>query len=177
VQVFKDPDTVASNLSHDHVIVATGWSGTVHWDPSDPAACRIDIKVPVSGLVNDEEAMRKRVGYDTVLDAGQRGEVKDNMLAAGQLDAKSFPSITFTSTRCEPAGDKVKIAGNLSIHGVAKAIAPLFSLSADGHELSASGGFSAKATDFGFQPYSALLGALKNKNEMRFTVVAKASAS
>jgi hypothetical protein len=42
--------------------------------------------------------------------------------------------------------------------------------------MSAAGTFSAKATDFGFEPYSALLGALKNRNEMKFTVDVKGAA-
>ncbi|MDP2313897.1 MAG: YceI family protein [Pseudomonadota bacterium] len=176
VQVYKDAGTVAANLSHDHVIAATGWNGTVRWDPSDVAACKVDIVVPVAGLRPDEEAMRKRVGYDQMLDADQREEVKGNMLGSGQLNAKSFADIKFTSTKCEAAGDKVKVTGNLTVHGVAKPVTSTMKISADGAALSASGTFSAKATDFGFEPYSALLGALKNKNEMKFTVDVKGSA-
>lgn len=170
VQVFKEPDTLAANLSHDHVIVATGWSGTVHWDPTDPAACVVKITVPVSGLVNDEESMRKRVGYDTVLDAGDRAEVRANMVSKSQLDGNAFPSITFNSTGCAASGDKVKVSGDLSIHGVPKRISPSFTIAGDGKSLSASGGFTASASDFGFAPFTALLGALKNKDAMKFTV-------
>ncbi len=170
VQVFKETDTLAANLSHDHVIVATGWSGTVHWDPADPTACVVKINVPVSGLVNDEESMRKRVGYDTVLDAGDRAEVRANMVSKGQLDANAFPNITFRSTGCAASGDKVKVTGDLSIHGVPKRISPSFTIAGDGKSLSASGGFTASASDFGFAPFTALLGALKNKDAMKFTV-------
>ncbi|MES2643239.1 MAG: YceI family protein [Myxococcota bacterium] len=176
VQVFKDSGTLASGLSHDHVVTATGWSGTVRWDPASPAACKVDITVPVSGLRPDDEAMRKRVGYDVMLEPSQREEVKGNMLAAGQLDAKRFGSITFVSTRCEAAGDKVKVTGTLTIHGVPKAVSSTMKLSGDGNTLTASGTFNAKATDFGFDPYTALLGALKNKNEMKFTVDVRGAA-
>jgi polyisoprenoid-binding protein YceI len=176
VQVFKDSGTLASGLSHDHVVTATGWSGSVRWDPSSPAACKVDITVPVSGLRPDEEAMRKRVGYDVMLEPSQREEVKGNMLAAGQLDAKRFGSITFASTRCEAAGDKVKVTGTLTVHGVPKAVTSTMKLAGDGKTLTASGTFTAKATDFGFDPYTALLGALKNKNEMKFTVDVRGAA-
>lgn len=170
VQVFKEGSTIASGLSHDHVMSATGWNGTVHWDPADPSACKVDIRVPVSGLRVDDEATRKRVGYDVMLDADQREEVKSNMLAAGQLDARRFSDITFTATGCEAAGDRVKVTGKLSVHGVAKSVASTMKITSDGSTFSAAGTFTAKATDFGFQPYSALLGALKNQNEMKFTV-------
>jgi len=176
VQVFKDPDTIAANLSHDHVVVATGWKGAVHWDPANLAACVVKITVPVSGLVNDDDSMRKRVGYDTVLDAGDRAEVRANMVAKSQLDGSAFPDITFTSTGCAASGDKVKVTGDLSIHGVSKRISPSFTITADGAAFSASGGFTANASDFGFAPFTALLGALKNKDGMKFTVSVVGSA-
>jgi polyisoprenoid-binding protein YceI len=176
VQVFKDPNTVGSGLSHDHIVVATGWSGTVHWDPANPAACRIEITVPVAGLQNDELSWRKRVGYDTVLDDSDRAKVKESMLAAGQLDAKSFPDIRFAATSCAPAGDKTKVTGTMTVHGVGKTVSPTFLITADGTSFAGAGVFTAKATDFGFEPYTALLGALKNKNEMRFTVDVKGTS-
>jgi polyisoprenoid-binding protein YceI len=176
VQVFKDAGTVAAGLSHDHVVRATGWSGTVRWDPADPSGCRISLTVPVTGLRTDEDSMRKRVGYDTTLDADQREEITGNMLAAGQLDATRYTQITFASTRCEAAGDKVKVSGTLTVRGKGAPVTSTMTLAADGATLSAAGTFSAKATDFGFEPYSALLGALKNRNEMKFTVDVKGAA-
>jgi len=176
VQVFKDAGTVAAGLSHDHVIRATGWTGTVRWDPADPAACRIALTVPVSGLRTDEESMRKRVGYDTTLDADQREEITGNMLSAGQLDAKRYTQITFASTRCEAAGEKVKVSGTLTVRGKGAPVTSTMTLAADGAAFSAAGTFTAKATSFGFEPYSALLGALKNRDEMKFTVDVKGAA-
>ncbi len=170
VQVYKDADTLASSLSHDHVVSATGWRGTVRWDPAAPTACKVDITVPVTGLRADDEATRKRVGYDVMLDEGQRADVTTHMLDDGQLDAQKFPEIRFASTGCEAAGDGVKVSGTLTVHGVSKPVASTMKITGDGQSLTASGTFSAKATDFGFEPYSALLGALKNKNEMKFTV-------
>lgn len=176
VQVYKAGETLAAGLSHDHVVAATGWSGTVRWDPADPAACKVEITVPVSGLRPDQEAMRKRVGYDVMLDDGQRADVTSNMLAAGQLDAKKFTDIRFLSTSCAAAGDKVKVGGTLTVHGVGKSVTSTMKITGDGAAFTASGTFTAKATDFGFEPYSALLGALKNQNEMKFTVDVRGAA-
>lgn len=170
VQVYKNADTVAAGLSHDHVVAATGWNGTVHWDPDDPSTCKMQITVPVSGLRPDDDGMRKRVGYDVMLENKQREKIKGHMLAAGQLDAKRFGEVRFASTRCEATDDKVKVSGKLTLHGVSKPVTSTMKISGNGTSLTAFGTFSAKATDFGFEPYSALLGALKNKNEMKFTV-------
>ena len=176
VQVYKDPDTLASSLSHDHVVRATGWTGTATWDPTNTAACKVDISVPVASLETDADDLRKKVGYDTVLDESQRAEVKEHFLAADQLNAAANPNITFKSTKCEGSGSAVKVTGNLTIRGVAKSVTVPMNITADGKAFSAKGSFTVNHTDFGFQPFSALLGQLKNKNEMRFTIDVKGAA-
>lgn len=170
VQVFKDPSTAAAGLSHDHVVVATGWTGSVTWNPADPAACAVVIDVPVAGLDNDSTTWRKRVGYDNELTDGQRADVKKTMLSAAQLDADRFPTIHYQSTRCVAAGDRVNVTGKLTIHGVGKSLTVPMKMDATATSLSASGTFSAKASDFGFEPYRAMLGALKNRDTMKFTI-------
>ena len=176
VQVFKDPGTLAAGLSHDHVVVATGWSGNVKWDNSNVTNCKVTISVPTSGLVNDETAMRQKVGYTTVLDDGQRAEVKDHMLSDTQLNAASFGTITFTSTACASSGDAVNVTGNFNLHGVSKTITIPMKISATDQDFSASGLFTAKQSDFGITPFTALGGALKNKDEIKFVVKAKGKA-
>ncbi len=173
VQVYKDPDTLAAGLSHDHVVVATGWNGKVTWDTANVGACKISITVPVSGLVNDEEAMRKKVGYDTVLDDSDRATVKQHMLDSDQLNSGSFPSITFNSTGCTATANGATVKGNLSIHGVSKAVSLPMAITADGKAFSAKGNLAVNQSDFGFQPFSAFLGQLKNKDEMKFTIDVK----
>lgn len=170
VQVFKDPDTLASGLSHDHVIRALGWTGSVSWDPANPATCQVDINVPVKQLQADAPDMRQKVGYGNTLEEGQREDVTENMLAEGQLNAAKFANITFKATRCEGSGNAVKVTGNFTMRGVTRSVTVPMTITADGQKLTAKGSFKTNHTDFGFQPYTALLGQLKNKNEMSFTI-------
>lgn len=170
VQVFKDPDTLASGLSHDHVIKATGFSGTVTWDAADPSTCKVDVTVPVKGLVVDLPEMRKKVGYDSELSESQRADVTKNMLSKEQLDGNTYPNITFKGTKCAASGGSVNVSGTINIRGKDKAITVPMKISTVDKSLSASGTFKVNATDFGFEPYTALLGQLKNKNEMSFTL-------
>ncbi len=175
VQVYKDPNTIGQGLSHDHVVAATGWSGSVVWDRARTEGCAVQVSVPVLGLVNDALALRKRVGYDTTLTDDQRAEVKEHMLAPGQLDAANFPKITFIAKTCSGTlgadGDgAVTVTGMFTLHGVAKAISPKLTVHADDQSFTARGSFMVNTTDFGFAPYTALLGALKNNNAMKFTV-------
>lgn len=172
-QVFKDPGTIAAGLSHDHVVVATGWSGTATYDPANVAACKVSISVPVSGLVNDDPTWRTKVGFTSTLTDKDRAEVKGHMLDVGQLNMASYASMSFSSTACAPAGDKVNVTGNLSIHGVSKSVTLPMKITADGSSFSASGILSITHTDFGIQPFSALGGALKNRNDIRLVVKVK----
>ena len=174
VQVFKDPTTTAAGLSHDHVIAATGWSGSVTW-PADLSGCAVSVSVPTSGLRADADAMRARVGYESRLSEDQRKEITGHFLAADQLDAARFPTLTFEATGCESAKDRVRVTGALTIHGVAKTIMVPLKVSVTDTTFAAAGTFTARATDFGFSPFTALLGALKNKDEMTFTLDVKGS--
>lgn len=176
VQVFKKRGGAASALAHDHVILATGWTGTVSWDPNNAAACNVNISLPVSGLTPDTDSMRDLVGYSSRLSSSNQAKVKGNIVSLTQLAAEHFPTVTYASTSCSGAGSSVVVNGNLSIRGTSKSISVPMEIQADGASFSAKGTFSATHEDFGFAPYSAMGGALRNETEMRFTVDVKGSA-
>lgn len=166
IQVFKDPDTLGAGLSHDHIMRATGWTGKASYDAANPGACSISITVPAAQLAVDEDNMRQRVGYDTTLSSSQREEVKGHMLATSQLNANAHPNLTFQSTSCTANS----ISGNLTIRGKSQTVTVPMQISEDGSSFSASGSVKIRATEFGFQPYSALFGQLKNLDEMKMTI-------
>ena len=177
VQVFKDPDTLAAALSHDHVVRAGKLSGVFTWDVDDASACVIEVDVPVSGLVVDPPKLRARVGLDGTLSDKQRGEVAKNMRAKSQLWGSKHPHIRFRSTRCESmSGGKVRVHGDLTIRGQTAREVVVLKIDADETSLVATGSFKARATDFGFAPFTAMAGTLKNRDEMTFTVKLLASA-
>ena len=176
VQVFKDPDTMGAGLSHDHVIMATGWSGTVTWDEANPAACRVDIRVPVRGLIVDEPSTRTAVGYESMLSDGQRRDVRENMLKRDQIDGDSHPNITFTANRCTGSGGSYQVHGRMSIRGQSQSMVAPMEIRVLNGELLARGSVAANQTAFGIEPFSAMFGQLKNQDEMRFTIVVKGSA-
>lgn len=168
--VVNKADTVGAAVSHDHVVEAKGWSGTVTWDPGDLSSCAVDISVPVSKLVNDRGAMRKAVGLEGELDEGQRSDIKDNMFAEDQLDAGKHTSITFAATSCSESGGKVKVKGPLTIRGQAANVTATMTVEATPTSFEASGSFTSKHTAHGFDPFSAMFGALKNEDKLKFGV-------
>lgn len=180
VQIYKDPDALAQAFAHDHVVQARGWSGTVHWDSADPAACRIDISVPVGGLRTDDGTMRQKLGYTTSPSDGQRETIRESMLSEGQLWADRFPLITYRGTSCTRvsggSGDTYAVTGVLSVRGVGKQLTVPMTITADGQRFTAAGKFDANCTDFGFAPYSGLLGTVKVLDRLSFTVDVKGAA-
>jgi len=170
VQVFKKRGGAASKLAHDHVVLATGWQGTVRWDPENPSACNVSISLPVAGLAPDNDTMRAQVGYGSRLSKSNQRKVKGNIVSLTQLAAEHFPTVTYQSTSCSGAGEAITVTGSLSIRGVSKSLSVPMEIKANGKVFSAKGSFSATHEDFKFAPYTAMGGALRNESEMRFTV-------
>lgn len=170
IQVYKDPTTVAQSLAHDHVIQAAGWTGTVTWDPNNLASCKVSMSLPVASLVVDEKNMRTQLGYTTFPSDSEREDIKKAMLGSDQLDGAKFPTITYQSTSCTAVGEAVDVAGNLTIHGVTKPVTMHMAVKADAVNFSAKGSTAIRATQYGFQPFSAGFGALKNQDRMLLVV-------
>lgn len=176
VQADKDPSSLASSLAHDHVIQATAWRGTVHWDTANVAACRIDVTVPVGNLRNDDPTIRQRLGYTTQPDPDTRDKTRLNMQDTSQLYLEKYPEIKYVSTKCVPAGDRVNVTGTLTIRGVGVSVTVPMKVAATASEISASGKFTVNTTDFGFQPFQAFGGLVKVLNPLRFTIDVKGHA-
>lgn len=171
VVVHKDPSTIGSGFAHDHAIGATGWSGTVHWDPANVAACNINITVPVSGLKVDPPGYRSKAGLEPQeLSADDIQTITDNFRGGSQLDMAHYANITFQSTSCAQQGDKVLVSGNMTMRGKSRPTQVPMSITADGTTFKASGKFDAKHTDWGFNPFSAAFGAVKNQDGLIFVI-------
>ena len=106
-----DPAHTAAQFAVRHMGISTvrgaftKVSGTVQYDPADPAKSSIDATI-------DAASMDTRV------------EMRDNDLRSSKFfDVAKYPSITFKSKRVEPAGTgKLKVTGDLTMHGVTKEV-------------------------------------------------------
>jgi polyisoprenoid-binding protein YceI len=104
-----DPPHSSAQFSVRHLGVSTvrgaftKVSGTVHYDPANPAKASIQATIESASV-------------DT------RVEMRDNDLRSPRfLDAQKYPTITFQSKKAEVAGQgKLKVTGDLTIHGVTK---------------------------------------------------------
>lgn len=167
VLVRYERGTFAGALGHDHVVVATGWSGTATWSAADPTACAIDVAVPVTGLVVDPGSSRSWAGLEGSTPDRDKQTITENLRSDGQLDASAHPSVRFEARRCDRDGT---VHGRLSIRGVGADVAVPMDVHADGATLTAQGRFSVAHSDFGIRPFRALGGMLRNDDRLEFVV-------
>ncbi|MCB9685637.1 MAG: YceI family protein [Alphaproteobacteria bacterium] len=173
VLVKHDPNTALAGMAHDHTIAATGWSGSVTWDPDAPGTCAVHIDVPVSGLVVDPPGYRARAGLEGDVPDGDKVKIAENMWGNRQLEKDRFPSISFSSTRCEGSGPTYVVVGDMTIHGVTKQVSTQMTIQADDAGFHASGTLPAALTTWDMSPFTAAMGMIKNLNELAFTIDVK----
>lgn len=168
VSVLVRYDRGALIKGHDHVLVAQQVSGTVTWTTGDPSACRIAVDIPAASLVVDPPGSRRRAGLEGETSEKDKRSIRDNALGKSQLHADKFPTLTFRSTSCAPAGDRVEVRGTLNIRGVDKAVKTKMRIDSDPSRFSARGSLSVVHGDFGFKPFTAVLGSLRNDDKLTF---------
>jgi len=157
---------VGAALAHDHAIRATKTSGTVSFDPAAPAGCAISVSVDVASLRVDEAADRSALGLTGEISEGDRATIREHMLAADQLAVAKHPTMSFTSSSCADG----KLSGKLTIRGVSKDVSFPATYTADAAGFRVVGAVELKHADFGFQPYSAMMGAIRNGERLTLKV-------
>lgn len=106
-----DPNHSSAQFSVRHLGISTvrgvfeKTTGTVNFDPTDPSKTSIEATI-------DTNSVNTRV------------QMRDNDVRSPHfLDVAKYPTITFKSTRAESDGSgKLRVTGDLSIHGVTKQV-------------------------------------------------------
>ncbi|TVQ91553.1 MAG: YceI family protein [Deltaproteobacteria bacterium] len=169
VVLVKPSETTLMRGSH-HVLLTQSFNGSVKVDPQDPATCAIEVRFKVDSLQVDPGDARSRYGLDGETSDSNKETIKKNALSKGQLDVANHPEISFKSSSCSKHDGKVAVHGDLTIRGASHTLTVDVDLSVEDERFTAKGRFTANHEDFGFKPYSAVLGALKNHEELTFVV-------
>lgn len=164
IQVFRAG--AAARLAHDHTVHATEMSGEIVADPAAPETAKVRVTVQTKSLVNDDPVVRKQFGLDPEIPEKDRETVNENMKSEEQLDVAHFPTISFVSTAVEKNGEKLTLVGDFTLHGVTKQVKMPIEVSVAGDTITGHGKIKMMQSDWGIEPYSAFLGAVKNKDEM-----------
>ena len=177
-QLWKDRSTLFSSMAHNHVLRATQWTGSLTYHPTDLSQCFVQFTLPVNHFENDEDFMRQYVGLEGTISEFYRSLIHEHMLSDGQLRGDVFSHITFESLEClqvEDAPNKVTIKGALTIRGQTKTVQAQATFQHVEENLHAQGSFDITHSDFGFEPYEAFWGSIKNGERIKisFNLVAK----
>jgi polyisoprenoid-binding protein YceI len=145
---------------HEHEVVATGFRGSVTFDPDRAAGSTVDLTFDVAAL--------RVTGQGEP--AGDVPRVQAAMVGPECLDAARFPTIHFVSTGVADAGAAnvgrdFTVRGALTLHGVTRPLAVRVHVADLGDRLTATGQTTLRQTDFGITPISKA-GVVKVKDEL-----------
>lgn len=176
---------IASSLAHDHLVVANGARAVLEFDALSPETTRFDFTAAVEALDIDAPAHRaawknrfRELGIHSgdlppVADSDRR-KVRAAMLGESQLDGAKFPEIraeVLALERGSGTGTATwTVPVRLTIHGktIERRLAATWSL-AEG-VLSAEIVGELHFKEFGIEPYSTLLGAIRNDDRFHLYV-------
>jgi polyisoprenoid-binding protein YceI len=162
---------VGGSLAHDHVVEATEVTGQVEYDPARPEASSVLVEARTATLRVDEPAARRRLGVEGDLSESQRADVTKAMRAADQLDVARYPTIRFASTRVVSEGEgRLRVTGQLTLRGVTREVSFPATVALEAGALRGRAELRFLQSSFGYRPYSALLGAIRNKDEVSLHV-------
>jgi polyisoprenoid-binding protein YceI len=154
---------------HDHEIAVPSFSGRLTANRNDLTQSKISMEF-------DATAMKVTGKGEPAKDVP---EVQRVMMSDRVLNVERYPKITFASDRIEVVqktadSAKLRIHGQLTVHGTTQAIVVPVDVKLSGDRITANGRSEFRQTLFGIKPVSAGSGTVKVKDEIEvvFTMVA-----
>lgn len=147
---------LGSKAGHDLTIEVTRWRGNVVIDAANPAGSSVTVEVDV-----DSFEVRQGTGGVKPLTDADRANIKDT-LRGKILNTGRYPTITFGSSQVSGTAESFRIDGDLTIVGVTQPVIVEGQLAAG----RARGSAVIVQSRWGIRPYSALLGALRLRDEV-----------
>ncbi len=172
---------VAGRLAHDHLVHASHFTAELVFDPESPGNSSLAGEVETERLRADEGERRERMepllremeilpdGFQSISE-NQRADVRESMLAEGQLHAEAHPRIGFESVEIRYVDDDGDFPWRITVSLTVREVTRESEIRARWHEeadgrLRIQGAGTLRFTDFGIEPYRAFLGAVQNQDE------------
>lgn len=157
LRLLTGTEGAAARVGHDLVIVFDDWSGTAQVEDGEPRSVRLSVAV---GSLRVDSG----TGGAKPLSDRDRRAIRKNALSA--LQADRHPSIDFTSSAVRAVPGGVALDGTLSIAGTERPVVVDLRVAEDGAGLALAARVPVVQTAYGVTPYSALLGALRLRDEV-----------
>lgn len=170
-------DGLFSLLSHDHALVATNISGEIRFDEEHSEKSSIRLSIPVRDIRVDPPEERQRLELDGELSKEDVEEIRGIMLSPRVLDAARFPTVEITTLAAKGTPGKLILELKLRVRGVERVLSATAEVTVSGTVLRARGEMELIQSQFGIEPYTALLGTIAVKDRIRiiFDLVARES--
>ena len=149
-------------FGHNHTVEARQFSGEVYLAPRFEDSL-FSLRLPVQDFEVDRAEARAAAGPDFASrpSANDIKGTSEHMLGADGLDAGQYPDVTIQSVSVSGAEARAEMTVRITLHGTARDMKVPVAVSREGDDLSATGDFELRQTEFGVRPYSALGGALQ----------------
>jgi polyisoprenoid-binding protein YceI len=148
---------------HDHLVAARVFTGEARLNPSQLSTSSLTLTVKTDSM---EETS------DVFTDAQKKiinGELRDIVLEPAKYPEIIFQSTGVTGSATAANQYDLRISGNLTLHGVTRAIVIPAKVTVTGDDLRAVGEFSIDRSDFNVKATSAFHGLVRVKNKVKFT--------
>lgn len=153
---------------HDHLVRARDFSGDVALTPGAVTPASFTMRVRADSLAETREVFTE-----------PQKQIINRQLREIVLEPEKYPEITFRSTGVRldaPAGGefRVRIAGDLTLHGVTRRVEIPARVTLAGGDLRARGEFTIRRGDFNVKATSAFHGTVRVRDRLRviFDIVA-----
>jgi polyisoprenoid-binding protein YceI len=149
---------MGAKLAHDLILSPSNWRGTLNVDADNPAASSAELTIEARSI-----QILEAVGGVMSLSDKDKGKIAKNM-EDDVLQAGKFPQLTFASTSVSGAAPNFNVAGTMTIRGTGRPVN--VAVSVNGSQVTARASISQK--DFGIKPFSAMMGAIKLRDDVDF---------
>ena len=157
---------LAATVGHDLTIVATQWAGEVTTG-DDPETTELSVDVDLASL-----AVRDGAGGASPLSDHDRSQIHDTMRRI--LTPSGAAVARFEARAVATTAGGGSIDGTLSLHGVTQPVRlAVTRTGTDGYQ----GTATVRQSAYGIKPYSAMLGALKLRDEVQIDVDVRLDAA
>ena len=149
---------MGAKLAHDLILSPSQWSGTMNVDADNPAASSASLSIDARSI----QILEAVGGMKSLSDKDRRDIAKN--IDEKVLDTGKFSTLTFESTSVSGAEPNFNVAGNMTIKGTTRPVN--VALNVNGSQVAARTSISQK--DFGIKPFSAMMGAIKLRDDVDF---------
>jgi polyisoprenoid-binding protein YceI len=160
-----------SAFGHNHTVEAHGFTGDVYLALAFKDSI-FSLKLPVKNFEVDRPDARAAAGDDfkSKPSADDIKGTTEHMLGADCLDAQRYPEVSIQSVSVSGSEAKAEMTLRVTLHGTARDLKLPVTVTKDGDDLTASGDFEIKQSEFGITPFSALGGGLQVADALKVHV-------